>query len=215
MSLRARSVSDGSRMAAENLLLLDRSLTLPALNTAADNFSHVLTLRALSRMRASRNRTGLWVIAGLLLMAVAGSSPFWLVLIVGRRSAAPLPKVVAVLPLLGAADRESRRRLDQLAEQVLLGLSGSRELEVVPFDRSRRFDTDQRNLRAIGSELGADLLVTGRVPAEEPAALRIYLYSATRSTVPFWMGSYPLPTADIPRSLSDRIASDIREAMKN
>ena len=30
-------------MAAENLLLLDRSLTLPALNTAADNFSHVLS----------------------------------------------------------------------------------------------------------------------------------------------------------------------------
>ena len=30
-------------MAAENVLLLDRSLTLPALNTAADNFSHVLS----------------------------------------------------------------------------------------------------------------------------------------------------------------------------
>ncbi|MBI2820879.1 MAG: hypothetical protein HYX74_01520 [Acidobacteria bacterium] len=158
------------------------------------------------------SRTGLWVIAGILLAAAVATSPFWLFLLTNRSATPPL-RAISLLPIQGDLDEASRQAVDRLAAGVIDRLSHSDQLEVIPWERVRQIGKDTRDLRAIGSELGADFLVAGMAAsAGETIDCQLYLVASPRPSLPSWMSRYRVPRTGAPAELEEKIAGDIEQA---
>ncbi|MBI3940211.1 MAG: hypothetical protein HY315_05210 [Acidobacteria bacterium] len=174
-----------------------------------------MTTTPVRRRNFKPTATGLWITAFLLGVAAVATSPFWTLLLIRKPGAVPLPKAVAVLPFQGPIDPEARALLEHLRETIVVRIAESRELAAIPLEQLRPFERDQRDLRAVGSAAGADLLVTGTVtPAGNRLILQLYLVAASLPSAPSWMNRYDLPRSGVPSSREQEIADEIIHAAR-
>jgi TolB-like protein len=166
------------------------------------------------------SKQGMWLIAGLLSVAILATSPFWLFLLTAKRNVKPLPKLVAILPLPGETDPGKRRIFEQFARVLTEKVSKPRQLEAVPYGRVHEF-SNSSDLRSIGAALGVDYLVLGKIASNDDRTyIQLYLVTPQRPSLPSWMNLYELPvdrsqsgsTSNIPDALLDKIAADLRAA---
>lgn len=174
----------------------------------------------MNKKRFVPSRQGIWLIAGLLSVAIIATSPFWLFLLTAKPSAKPLPKLIAVLPLSEEVDTEKRRIFEQVARALTERMSKSGQVDAVPYEQVKRF-SHTKDLRSIGLESGVDYLVIGKIAStNDRTYIQLYLVSPQRPSLPAWMNFYELPpdrsqpsvTPTVPDSVLDQIAADIRSA---
>jgi DNA-binding winged helix-turn-helix (wHTH) protein/TolB-like protein len=118
-------------------------------------------LREASATNLPSKPKGWWVAAAAAALALAAIGG----LVLYKRSSAPQsrPASVAVLPFQNVASDSSIDYLrSALADQITMSLSRMQPLTTRPFASASQFTGDKLDLAAIGRELGADDLVTGR-----------------------------------------------------
>lgn len=150
---------------------------------------------------------------GLLVIAAAATSPLWLFLLKGKQDAPAPLKVIALLPVQGVRDADTKEIVDRLTQNVADQLRKSGQLELIPADRVRSLG-NQKNMGEMGLSLGVDFLVTERVIADTPQVrVQFSLLTSARPSLPAWIRSYELPRSAVSMSLGEKIAGDIRRAV--
>jgi len=166
------------------------------------------------------SKQGMWLIAGLLSVAILATSPFWLFLLTAKREVKPLPKLIAILPLTGETDPGKRRIFEQFAGVLTERISKPGQLEAVPYRRVREL-SNSNDLRTIGATLGVDYLVLAKIASSDDRTyIQLYLVTPQRPSLPSWMNLYELSAdrsqlgvaANTHDALLDKIAADIRAA---
>ena len=122
---------------------------------------------------------------------------------------------LAVLPFVNASGRpESEYLSNGLSEDLINSLAQMSELKVIARGSSFKFKGDRVNVQKAGSELGAEVLVTGRI-AENHGELRISteLVNSTDGTQ-IWGAQYTCATSDLVRTQSE-MAREIAERISS
>lgn len=122
-------------------------------------------------------------------------------------------KAIAVLPFDNISpDKETDYFSDGLAEELIVNLSGLKDIRVIPRTTSMRFKSSKEPLRRIGRELGAEYIITGSVRKfQENLRISVQLIEAAPETQ-VWAKTYKGELADI-FDIQEEVSKQIVEAM--
>lgn len=148
-------------------------------------------------------------IAALVLLAVA-AGVWW------RLRSTPGPYTIAVLPLKNlSADRSSDYFSDGLTDEIINNLSIIDGLQVKARTSSFTFKDKSQDVREVGNELGANLVLEGSVlRAGEKLRVDVHLIRASDETL-MWSGRYDREMKDIFEIQDDISRSIVNELRLN
>ena len=127
----------------------------------------------------------------------------------------PTADSVAVLPFTNAAGDASTDYLsDGITESLIGNLTHVPQLEVKSRSSVFRYKGQEVDLQRVGKELGASLVVSGRVVAQGDTIEVSAELTDVRQNTEIWLQRYTGKSADI-LSLQERIASDIAEKLRS
>jgi serine/threonine protein kinase/predicted Zn-dependent protease len=168
-----------------------------------------------TRMGQRRVRLNIWLIlAAALLLVVAGMSIWLLAGRLGWHSTAEQPRRIAILPFRNLNHDASADFLEvSLADALIAKLNDVKSLTVRPASAVNAFrDNQDADLARIGSQLHADLLLTGNFEKQGSSLQIDTRLLDTRSKDVLWQRSMKLPYDEL-LTVPDRLAQEIIDGL--
>ncbi|MFQ5708628.1 MAG: protein kinase [bacterium] len=122
-------------------------------------------------------------------------------------------KAIAVLPFENISpDKETDYFADGLAEELIVNLSGLKDIRVVPRTTSMHYKGSQKEVKRIGRELGARYIITGSVRKHlENVRISVQLIDVASHTQ-LWAETYKGKLADV-FDIQEQVSKQIVDAL--
>jgi len=131
----------------------------------------------------------------------------------GKVAANEEQKAIAVLPFENISpDKETDYFADGLAEELIVNLSGLRDMRVVPRTTSMQFRGSEKDVRKIGRQLGVRHIITGSVRKHhEKLRISVQLIEVASNTQ-LWAETYKGELADV-FDIQEEVSKHIVDAL--
>jgi serine/threonine protein kinase len=122
-------------------------------------------------------------------------------------------KAIAVLPFINiGGDKDNEYFGDGLTEELIVNLSQLKDIEVISKTNAMRFKGSNKDIKAIGNELGARYILEGSVRKFQDNLRIAVQFIDVESGRQLWAGSYKGALADV-FDIQEQVSKQIVEAL--